>query len=122
MGSVAVGEAPSPLPSGPVGDGTVKMGTKIKDVGTLRLDGGKTKIDNANRQGMGVLKFKDAIAYSRNVVAAKVAIKLGRTTDEAARKLFSTWTRLGFGAKTGLDVANEAIGRASCRERVCWIV
>ncbi|MFL5723136.1 MAG: peptidoglycan D,D-transpeptidase FtsI family protein, partial [Chloroflexota bacterium] len=56
-----------------LGDGTVTLATKFRDVGTLRLDDGKTKIDNANRQGMGVMKFKDAIAYSRNVVAAKVA-------------------------------------------------
>src|SRR4029079_19837251 len=85
-----------------LGDGTVTLSTRFKDVGTLRLDGGKTKIDNANRKGMGVMKFKDAIAPSRNVVAAKVALKLGHTTTEAANKLFSTWTRLGFGAKTGL--------------------
>jgi cell division protein FtsI/penicillin-binding protein 2 len=93
-----------------LGDGTVTLATRFRDVGTLRLDGGRTKIDNANRQGMGVMKFKNAIAYSRNVVAAKVALKLGRTTDEAARKLFSTWTSLGFGSKTGLDVAHEVDG------------
>lgn len=93
-----------------LGDGTVTMNTKIKDVGTLRLDGGRTKIDNANRKGMGVMKFKDAIAFSRNVVAAKVALRLGKTTAEAAAKLYSTWTRLGFGAKTDIDVANEVPG------------
>ena len=93
-----------------LGDGTVTMNTKIKDVGTLHLDGGRTKIDNANREGMGVMKFKDAIAYSRNVVAAKVALRLGKTTAQAAAKLYSTWTRLGFGSKTGIDVANEIPG------------
>jgi cell division protein FtsI/penicillin-binding protein 2 len=93
-----------------LGDGTVTMNTKIKDQGTLHLDGGRTKIDNANRQGMGVMKFKDAIAYSRNVVAAKVAIRLGKTTAEAADKLYATWTRLGFGSRTGIDVANEIPG------------
>ena len=93
-----------------LGDGTVTMNTKIKDVGTLHLDGGRTKIDNANREGMGVMKFKDAIAYSRNVVAAKVALRLGKTTAQAAAKLYGTWTRLGFGSKTGIDVANEIPG------------
>ena len=93
-----------------LGDGTVTMNTKIKDIGTLHLDGGRTKIDNANREGMGVMKFKDAIAYSRNVVAAKVALRLGKTTAQAAAKLYGTWTRLGYGSKTGIDVANEIPG------------
>ena len=93
-----------------LGDGTVTMNTKIRDVGTLHLDGGRTKIDNANREGMGVMKFKDAIAYSRNVVAAKVALRLGKTTAQAAAKLYGTWTRLGYGSKTGIDVANEIPG------------
>ncbi len=62
--------------------GTVTPGTRIKDVGTLRLDKGRTKVDNANRQGMGWLTFEDAIAWSRNVVAAKVALGLGRTHEE----------------------------------------
>src|SRR4029450_4414510 len=33
--------------------GTVPRTTKIKDVGTLRLDGGESKIDNADHKGMG---------------------------------------------------------------------
>ncbi|HEX5827300.1 MAG TPA: penicillin-binding protein 2 [Candidatus Limnocylindrales bacterium] len=91
-------------------DGTVTMNTRIRDVGTLRLDGGRTKIDNADRKGKGVMKFKDAIAWSRNVVAAKVALRLGKTTEEASKKLFRTWRDLGFGQLTGIDVANEVDG------------
>jgi stage V sporulation protein D (sporulation-specific penicillin-binding protein) len=103
-----------------LGDGTVTMNTKIKDQGTLRLDGGRTKIDNANRQGMGVMKFKDAIAFSRNVVAAKVAIRLGKTTAQASKKLYATWTRLGFGSPTGIDVANEIPGILRDPARTPW--
>jgi cell division protein FtsI/penicillin-binding protein 2 len=103
-----------------LGDGTVTMNTKIRDVGTLRLDGGRTKIDNANRQGMGVMRFKDAIAYSRNVVAAKVALRLGKTTAQAAAKLYGTWTRLGFGSKTGIDVANEIPGILRDPAKTAW--
>ena len=84
--------------------------TRILDVGTLRLDGGRTKIDNANRRGRGWMTFEDAIAHSRNVVAAKVALKLGKTTDDAAAKLYDAWTRLGYGAPTGIDVAGEVPG------------
>jgi stage V sporulation protein D (sporulation-specific penicillin-binding protein) len=103
-----------------LGDGTVTMNTRIRDVGTLRLDGGRTKIDNANRKGMGVMKFKDAIAYSRNVVAAKVALRLGKTTAQAADKLYATWKRLGYGAKTGLDVANEIPGILRDPHKTPW--
>ena len=84
--------------------------TTYVDVGTLKLDGGKTKIDNADRKGRGTMTFEDAIAWSRNVVAAKIALGLGATTRDAADALYETWTRLGFGAPTGIDVAGEVGG------------
>jgi cell division protein FtsI/penicillin-binding protein 2 len=96
--------------------GTVTPGTRIKDVGTLRLDKGRTKIDNANRQGMGWLTFEDAIAWSRNVVAAKVALGLGKTTKKAASTLHEMWLRLGFGQPTGIDLAGEVSGEAYVRD------
>ena len=96
--------------------GTVTPGTRIKDVGTLRLDKGRTKIDNANRQGMGWLTFEDAIAWSRNVVAAKVALELGKTTKKAATTLHEMWVRVGFGRPTGIDVAGEVSGEAYVRD------
>ncbi len=89
---------------------TVTPTTRIKDVGTLRLDGGRTKIDDADRTGMGWMTFEDAIAYSRNVVAAKVALGLANTTRASARALHDVWTRFGFGATTGIDVAGEVGG------------
>jgi cell division protein FtsI/penicillin-binding protein 2 len=90
--------------------GTVAPSTRIKDVGTLRLDRGKTKIDNADRKGMGSISFEDAIAYSRNVVAAKVALGLGKTTRESSATLYDMWLRLGYGEPTGIDVAGEVGG------------
>ena len=90
--------------------GTVTPSTRIKDTGTLKLDGGRTKIDDADRKGMGWMTFQDGVAYSRNVVAAKVALGLGRSTNAAATKLHSMWTRLGFGKPTGIDVAGEVSG------------
>jgi cell division protein FtsI (penicillin-binding protein 3) len=56
------------------------------------------------------MTFEDAIAYSRNVVAAKVALKLGKTTEASAVKLYDAWTEMGFGATTGIDVAGEVGG------------
>jgi cell division protein FtsI/penicillin-binding protein 2 len=88
--------------------GAVTRTTKIKDVGTLRLDHGTTKIDNADHRGMGWITFEDGIAFSRNVVAAKVALDLGRTTAKSAALLYSTWRTLGFGQPTGIDLAGEA--------------
>ena len=83
---------------------------RIKDVGTLRLDNGRTKIDDADRKGMGWMTFEDGIAYSRNVVAAKVALGLGKTTRESSAILYDMWTRLGYGQPTGIDVAGEVGG------------
>jgi cell division protein FtsI/penicillin-binding protein 2 len=90
--------------------GTVTPATPIRDVGTLKLDGGRTTIDNADRKGRGMISFEDAIAYSRNVVAAKVALGLGSTTAESAAILHEVWTRLGFGQRTGVDLAGEVGG------------
>lgn len=90
--------------------GTVTRTTRIKDVGTLRLDGGRTKIDNADRKGMGWISFEDGMAYSRNVVAAKVALGLDESTAGSSAMLYDSWRKLGYGAKTGIDVAGEVSG------------
>ena len=91
-------------------DGVVTIKTKIKDTGTLSLDKGRARVDDADRKAMGVMTFEDAIAYSRNVVAAKVALKLGKTTAKASARLYRAWRDLGFGAASGIDVANEVPG------------
>lgn len=90
--------------------GTVTMKTKINDSGTLKLDNGKTQIADANRKAMGVLTLEDGIAFSRNVVATKVALGLAPTTKGAATILHEVWTRLGFGTRSGIDVAGEVGG------------
>jgi cell division protein FtsI/penicillin-binding protein 2 len=90
--------------------GTVTPSTIIDDTGTLRLDGGRTKIDDADRKGMGPMTFQDGVAYSRNVVAAKVALGLGASTRASASTLYDMWRRLGYGQPTGIDVAGEVAG------------
>ena len=94
--------------------------TRIKDVGTLRLDGGEAKIDNADRKGMGWVTFEDGIAYSRNVVAAKVALGLSDTTAGSSAMVFDTWRKLGYGARTGIDVAGEVGGLLRDPANVPW--
>jgi cell division protein FtsI (penicillin-binding protein 3) len=93
-----------------LGDGVITPKSKFRDSGTLRLDRGTSRVDDADHRAMGMMTFEDAIAYSRNVVAARVAMKLGKTTQASSEKLFATWRRLGFGARTGIDVANEVAG------------
>jgi cell division protein FtsI/penicillin-binding protein 2 len=93
-----------------LGDGIITMTTKINDSGTLVLDGGRARVDDADHIANGPMTFQDAVAYSRNVVAAKVALMLGKTTAVASQKLYDTWRRLGFGSATGIDVANEIPG------------
>ncbi len=90
--------------------GTTTLDTKYNDSGTLKLDGGRTKVDDADRKPMGILALRDGIAWSRNVVAARVALGLAPTLHGASAILHEVWTRLGFGAPTGIDVAGEVGG------------
>jgi len=99
---------------------TVGLRTKINDSGTLKLDGGKTRVDDADRKAMGWLTFEDVIAWSRNVGVARVALGLGSSTAESAAKLHDTWTRFGFGAPTGIDVAGEVAGLVRDPAVVPW--
>ncbi len=56
------------------------------------------------------MTFEDAVAYSRNVVAAKVALGLGKSTRESSAILYDMWMRLGYGQPTGIDLAGEVGG------------
>lgn len=91
-------------------DGVVTPMTRVMDRRTLTVDKGRAKVSNADLKGMGSMTFEDAIAYSRNVVAAKVALKLGKSTATAAQRLHRTWREFGFGSMTGIDVAHEVPG------------
>jgi cell division protein FtsI/penicillin-binding protein 2 len=88
---------------------TVTTKTKIKDTGILKL-AGHTHIDDADHKARGWMTFEDGVAYSRNVVAAKVALALGKSTRQSSTILHAVWQKMGFGSKTGIDVAGEAVG------------
>lgn len=90
--------------------GTVTMTTPIDDTGTMSLDGGKARISDADLKPMGIMKLEDGIAYSRNVVAARIALGLSPVLSAASKALHAVWTRFGFGQKTGIDVAGEVAG------------
>jgi cell division protein FtsI (penicillin-binding protein 3) len=89
---------------------TVTLDTRINDTGILKLDGGRTHVDDADHHARGWMTFQDIVAYSRNVGASKVALQLGKNTRDAASVLYDTWTRLGFGVPTGIDLAGEVGG------------
>jgi cell division protein FtsI/penicillin-binding protein 2 len=93
-----------------LGSGAVTRTTRLSDQAVLTLDGGRALVQNADRGSKGTLTFQDAVAWSRNVVMSKVALMLGPTTRQAAAVLYGAWTRLGFGALTGIDVAGELPG------------
>ena len=84
--------------------------TRIKDTGILMLDHGRAHVDDADHHARGWMTFEDAIAYSRNVVAAKVALGLDKNVRTASSILHATWTKFGFGRTTGVDLAGEVGG------------
>jgi cell division protein FtsI (penicillin-binding protein 3) len=90
--------------------GTVTPTTVLQDQKVLVLDDGKARVRDADRKSMGELTLQDAIANSRNVVAAKVALGLAPTLKESSSILHEVWTRFGFGAPTGVDLAGEVAG------------
>ena len=88
----------------------ITIKTKINDTGTLKLDGGRTRVDDADRKAKGWMTFEDALAWSRNVVFAKAALGLDKNVTTASTILHGTWDRFGFGKPTGVDLGAEAKG------------
>jgi cell division protein FtsI (penicillin-binding protein 3) len=68
----------------------------------------------------GRLQLRDAIAYSRNLATANVALHLDRTMGGSARKLYATWKTFGIGSPTGVDVAGEVGGIAPDPQTTAW--
>ncbi|MEO5704207.1 MAG: penicillin-binding protein 2 [Candidatus Limnocylindrales bacterium] len=89
---------------------TTTLKTVYNDTGRMKLDGGKARISDSDNKAMGKMSLEDAIGYSRNIVAAKVAFGLAPTRAEAAMILHEAWRRVGFGAPTGIDVSGEVRG------------
>ena len=100
--------------------GTTTMQTVYKDTGRMKLDKGKTLISDSDNKAMGDLKLEDGIAYSRNIIAAKVAFGLAPTRAEASTILHDVWVRLGFGQPTGIDVSGEVRGLVNDPATTPW--
>ncbi|MDE6284127.1 MAG: penicillin-binding protein [Bacilli bacterium] len=78
-------------------------GEETYDSGSIALDGDIT-IRDSNRSGWGNISFDTGFAYSSNVAATKLALRLG------VSKLHDYYDRLGFGKQTGIELANEVFG------------
>lgn len=98
--------------------GVVTPGTKVHDVYALHF--GDDTIHDSDHRAMGWMPFRDAIAYSRNVVAAQVARRLDTTVDKASARLYKTWQRFGLGSPTGIDLSGEVSGIASDPKATRW--
>lgn len=88
--------------------GAMTPATKVHDRQSLTF--GSQTIHNSDRISMGVMKFRDAIAYSRNLAMASVAAKLDRSVPKSAARLYDTWKTLGIGSPTGVDLSGEVAG------------
>ena len=91
-----------------INEGVVSLTTPVQDQKALVF--GSDIVQNFDKKSMGTLTFQDAIANSRNVVAGKVAMELGKTTDDASSVLYDMWQKLGIGEPTGVEVDNESSG------------
>ena len=99
-------------------EGVIGLHTPVQDSKTL--DFGDNIVQNYDKKSMGLMSFEDAIAHSRNVVAGKVALTLGPTTEQASQVLYNMWTRLGIGEPTGIELGNEAAGIVADPSTTRW--
>lgn len=88
--------------------GVINLTTPVQDQKSLVF--GNDIVQNFDKKSMGVVSFEDGIAHSRNVVAGKVALMLGKTSDDASAVLYDMWQRLGIGDPTGIELGNESAG------------
>ncbi len=91
-----------------IGRNVVTPTTLINDSGVMQV--GPVQIADADRRPMGMIPFQEVIAYSRNVGAARVARMLGNSVNSASAVLYNSWTQMGIGQLTGVDLAGELPG------------
>lgn len=86
----------------------VYNGNDLYDSGSVKLNDG-TVIKDFNKTGWGKINFDTGFAYSSNVAATILARKL------KVDKLTNYYKNLGFGKKTGIELANEVSGKINFR-------
>lgn len=78
-------------------------GSSLYDSGCIRID--DATICDWNDIGWGKIDFDTGFMYSSNVAATNLALDLGK------EKLTEYYKRLGFSKKTGIELANEVVGK-----------
>lgn len=81
-------------------------GDEIYKSGSIQVDS-ETIVNDAEKGGWGDISFDTGFANSSNVAATILAFRM---LDDADKKLPDYYADLGFGKKTGIELANEAIG------------
>ena len=79
-------------------------GEETYQSGTITLSDGGTVIKDFNNVGWGTINYDTGFAYSSNVAATNLALKLG------SAKLNDYYNLCGFGDKTGITLPGEAEG------------
>ena len=90
--------------------GTINLSTPILDSGSLSLDHGESRIYDADQTGHrlhGSARHRGLLAQRRR---GPDRARAGQPTAKASKILAGAWLRLGFGQKTGVDLAGEAAG------------
>ena len=85
------------------GKSTYKSGSILVDDAVIR--------DFNEGRGWGTITYDTGFAYSSNVAATNLALKIGKT------KLSEYYRNLGFGKKTGIELAQEVSGRFNIQAR-----
>ncbi len=80
-------------------------GNALYDSGSIQV--ADATIKDFNKYGWGKISYDTGFAYSSNVAASKLALNLG------AEKLTDYYKNLGFGKKTGIELANEVEGKVN---------
>ena len=98
--------------------GVITLTTPVQDQKALHF--GSSIVQNFDKKSMGVLPFEDVIANSRNVATGKVALTLGKTTDDASSVLYDMWQSMGIGQPTGIELGNESDGLVTDPSLTPW--
>lgn len=98
--------------------GAMTLDQEVRDSYALRF--GNQMVRNADHQSKDWLPFRDAIAFSRNVATARVALGIDGSRAEASTRLYGVWSRFGIGQPTGIDLATESGGIAPDPSQRPW--
>ena len=81
-------------------------GSDVYKSGTIKVEDAVIQDFNGG-VGWGTISFDEGFAYSSNVAATNLALKLGRD------KLHDFYENIGFGKKTGITLPGEVSGKAN---------